>query len=251
MSNKYLKMTEIEWTKVSSNQTLWPFSPAMPTLWTWSGTALLECIRCLCGDRIPEVRGWRCGAVPARRHAFESAGFRVDPRSGDVLRDGSRRPISLHPKLVERSQFSRGAFSFDLGSCMEKEPTANQCTTADYCFSVRSLDSALLQPRDSRLLCLACNIRTSIRCIPSEFNSSDKGSREHDNAYDSSKSLAKHFGYDLKKGRMPTFSRRTVNVAVRQRVVTRTAVRTPVAEVKNKRKLPTSSIRLDVNRKPL
>ena len=50
--------------------------------------------------RIPEVRRWRCGAVPARRHAFESAGFRVDSRSGEVLRDGVGRPISLDPEMA-------------------------------------------------------------------------------------------------------------------------------------------------------
>ena len=42
--------------------------------------------------RIPEVRRWRCGGVPARRHAFGSAGFRVDSRSGEVLRDCLGRP---------------------------------------------------------------------------------------------------------------------------------------------------------------
>ena len=40
-------------------------------------------------DGVPEERRWRCGA-PAR-HAFGSAGFRVD----------SCRPISLDPELVE------------------------------------------------------------------------------------------------------------------------------------------------------
>ena len=45
--------------------------------------------------RVPEVRIWRCGVVPARRHAFGSAGFWVDPRSGEVLRDGFGRLISL------------------------------------------------------------------------------------------------------------------------------------------------------------
>ena len=51
--------------------------------------------------RIPEVRRWRCGAVPARRHAFQSAGFRVDSRSGEVLRDGFGRPFSLDLEMVE------------------------------------------------------------------------------------------------------------------------------------------------------
>ena len=48
--------------------------------------------------RVPELRRWRCGAVPARRHAFESSGFRVDSRSGEVLRDCFGRPISLDPE---------------------------------------------------------------------------------------------------------------------------------------------------------
>ena len=51
--------------------------------------------------RIPEVRRWRCGAVPARRYAFQSAGFRVDSRSGEVLRDGFGRPFSLDLEMVE------------------------------------------------------------------------------------------------------------------------------------------------------
>ena len=51
--------------------------------------------------RVPEVRRWRCGAVLARRHAFESYGFRVDSRSGEVLRDCFGCPISLDPELAE------------------------------------------------------------------------------------------------------------------------------------------------------
>ena len=61
--------------------------------WSISGVSVV--------GRIPEVRRWRCGAVPARRHAFESAGFRVDSRSGEVLRDDFGRPISLGPEMVE------------------------------------------------------------------------------------------------------------------------------------------------------
>ena len=51
--------------------------------------------------RVPEVRRWICGAVLARRHAFESAGFRVDSCSGELLRDCFGRPISLDPELAE------------------------------------------------------------------------------------------------------------------------------------------------------
>ena len=49
--------------------------------------------------RVPEVRRRRCGAVPARRHAFESAGFSCRfmwPRS-----DCFGRPISLDLELAE------------------------------------------------------------------------------------------------------------------------------------------------------
>ena len=35
--------------------------------------------------RVLEVCRWRCGDVLARGHVFESAGFRVDKRSGEVL----------------------------------------------------------------------------------------------------------------------------------------------------------------------
>ena len=52
--------------------------------------------------RIAEVRRWRCGAVLARRHAFESAGSRVDSCSGEVLRDCFGRPIPLDPELAEK-----------------------------------------------------------------------------------------------------------------------------------------------------
>ena len=47
--------------------------------------------------RISEVRRWRCVAIPARRHAFENAGFRVDSSSGEVLRDCFGRPMSVDP----------------------------------------------------------------------------------------------------------------------------------------------------------
>ena len=57
--------------------------------------------------RVLEVRRWRCGAVLARRHAFESDGFRVDFCSGDVLRDCFVRPISLDPELAEMMVPSR------------------------------------------------------------------------------------------------------------------------------------------------
>ena len=43
-------------------------------------------------------------------------------------------------------------------------------------------------------VCLARNTRISIRWIRSEYNSSDRGSREHDSANDPTKSLVDHLG---------------------------------------------------------
>ena len=51
--------------------------------------------------RIPEVRRGRCGAVPTRGHAFESAEFYVDARGGEDLRDCFGRPISLDTEQAE------------------------------------------------------------------------------------------------------------------------------------------------------
>ena len=59
----------------------------------------------------------------------------------------------------------------------------------------RSRDFRLLtQIRLFASLCLARNIWISIRWIPSEFNSSDRDSREHDSAYDATKSLVDPLG---------------------------------------------------------
>ena len=75
--------------------------------------------------RIPEVRRWRCGAVLPRRHAFESVGFRVDSRMGEVHRDGFGRPIgngrnTCVRTVRDRSKFSRCATSIALESFMER-----------------------------------------------------------------------------------------------------------------------------------
>ena len=57
----------------------------------------------------------------------------------------------------------------------------------------RSRDFRLLtQIRRFASECLARIIRINIRWIPSEFNSNDRGSREHDSAYDPTKSLVNH-----------------------------------------------------------
>ena len=59
----------------------------------------------------------------------------------------------------------------------------------------RSRDFSLLTPiRRFASVRLAQNIRISIRWIPSEFNSSDRGSTEHDCAHDATKSLVDHLG---------------------------------------------------------
>ena len=44
------------------------------------------------------------------------------------------------------------------------------------------------------MVCLARNIKITVRWIPSEFNSSDRGSREHDNAHDATNSVVDHLG---------------------------------------------------------
>ena len=65
------------------------------SLWLLNGTEFLEYPSDVVSvGRIPEARRWKNGAVPARRQAFESAGFGVDSRSGDVLRDSFDRPMS-------------------------------------------------------------------------------------------------------------------------------------------------------------
>ena len=117
-------------------------------------------------DRIPEVRRCRCGAIPSGHHVFESAGFRVDSRSGEFPRDEFGRPISLYPEVVdipaseqfpevpfhllwfhslEKSQGRQVFFSTTISSDSKPgpraqqpsvQPTANQYTTASYHFSV-------------------------------------------------------------------------------------------------------------------
>ena len=57
--------------------------------------------------RVPEVRRWRCGAVPARRHAFEIAWFSCSIRVTEKLCDCSGRPISLDLELAETTASER------------------------------------------------------------------------------------------------------------------------------------------------
>ena len=42
--------------------------------------------------RVPELSRYRLGGTRAREHAFEKAGFKVDPENGDVERDFLGRP---------------------------------------------------------------------------------------------------------------------------------------------------------------
>ena len=51
--------------------------------------------------RVPEVQRWRLGAVPARRHAFECAGFQVDPESGEIARDPFGQAVRLDTEIQE------------------------------------------------------------------------------------------------------------------------------------------------------
>ena len=81
--------------RVRLDQACQAFQPVMPlsgdgaaqSFWNPSDVATV--------GRILEVRRWRCGAVSARRHVFESTGFRVHSCSGEV------RPISLDLDLAE------------------------------------------------------------------------------------------------------------------------------------------------------
>ena len=90
-------LTESDWTRpplsgvLASDASLTGYEVAQ-SFWSFSDVAAV--------GRVLEVR-WSCGAVPARRHAFERAGFRVDSRSREVLHDFFGRPISLDPELAE------------------------------------------------------------------------------------------------------------------------------------------------------
>ena len=67
-------------------------------------------------SRVPEVRRWRCAAVPAGRHAFESAGFRVGSCSGEVRAGRDNRFWAKR----DRFKFSRNAVPPALESIVEK-----------------------------------------------------------------------------------------------------------------------------------
>ena len=105
-------------TKSETRKTLEVHAASLPEFCDWSS---------LMADT--NVGRWRCGAVTARRHAFESAGFCVDLCSGEVLLDCFGRPISLDQDLAEiigsepwgdRPKLSRGAISLALEPFMEK-----------------------------------------------------------------------------------------------------------------------------------
>ncbi|CAK0895503.1 unnamed protein product, partial [Prorocentrum cordatum] len=60
--------------------------------------------------RVPEVSRYRLGGARAREHAFEVAGFRVDPESGEVERDFLGRPVRLDRgarEILEAARWER------------------------------------------------------------------------------------------------------------------------------------------------
>ena len=192
--------------------------------------------------RVPEVRRWRLGATPARQHAFECAGFKVDPVSGDVVRDNFGKPVALEQELLEvlsaerwevdqyfeevpshllegsrwkKVMADRWVFQDDILR-LEARALFKAANRAAHSLPVKNCRMLLLsdnlsvvlcfargRSRDFRLfvqirrfasVCLARNIRFAIRWIPSEFNSSDEGSREHETAFDPKKSLVAFLG---------------------------------------------------------
>ncbi|CAK0841912.1 unnamed protein product, partial [Prorocentrum cordatum] len=67
---------------------------------------------CLTADvaavgRVPEVSRYRLGGARAREHAFEVAGFKVDPESGEVERDFLGRPARLDREAREILEAAR------------------------------------------------------------------------------------------------------------------------------------------------
>ena len=62
------------------------------------------------------------------------------------------------------------------------------------CNRGRSRDFRLSLPRSDVLPRCVWRATSAFRWIPSEFNSSDRGSRKHDNVFDATKSLADRLG---------------------------------------------------------
>ena len=137
------------------------------------------------------------------------------------------RPISLDPELAgiisskrwaTHSSFPQvpshllSSHSWKKKSCLTN--CSSTTTSSDgkpspvgHCYSVSIYQQYFASPVDDPAtsdswspirrfapVCLERNIKMSIRWIPSKFNSSERSSREHDNAYDSTKSLVDHFG---------------------------------------------------------
>ena len=209
---------------LTSDATL-PDHGVAQNFWNYSDVAAV--------GRVPEVRRWTCGTVLARRHAFESADFPVDSCSGKVLRDCFGRLISLDPEMAEiiaserwetdssfpevpsrllsshswkkgmadKWFFDDDILRFEAWALVEAAHSqpVHDCRTnlpIVLCFSRgRSLDVSLLtQITRIASVCLGSNITISIRWIPSELNSSERGSREHDNPYGPTKCLVDHLG---------------------------------------------------------
>ena len=83
---------------------------------------------------------------------------------------------------------SRAAHSKPVHDC--RIPLLSENISNVLCFAGgRYRDFRLLIPDETFSVCLARNIKISIRWIPSEKNSLGRSSREHDNANDATKSL--------------------------------------------------------------
>ena len=105
-----------------------------------------------------------------------------------------RRPISSDLKPRPWSKQPSAQHSQHVHDC--RIQFLSDILSIVLCFNRgRSRDFRLFtQIRRFASVCLARNIRISIRWIPSEFNSSDRGSREHDSENDPLKSLVDHLG---------------------------------------------------------
>ena len=64
--------------------------------------------------RVPELSRYRLGGTRAREHAFEVAGCKVDPESGDVERDFHGRPVRLDREAREVLEAARWEHNADV-----------------------------------------------------------------------------------------------------------------------------------------
>ncbi|CAK0910262.1 unnamed protein product, partial [Prorocentrum cordatum] len=91
---------EQPWTPYAyaSDASLHGFGVSQP-LWSTADVAAV--------GRVPEVSRYRLGGTRAREHAFEVAGFKVDPESGEVERDFLGRPVRLDREAREILEAAR------------------------------------------------------------------------------------------------------------------------------------------------